>query len=52
MDFHFPTKVLKAEEYVPVQILAFKDYYKIYFNDIIDQVNHNFYKTYICIFLF
>jgi hypothetical protein len=40
MDFYFPTKVLKQEDYDPVQVLALKDYYKNYFNSIIDEVNH------------
>ena len=38
MEFYFPTKVLKAEDYAPVQVLALRDYYKNYFNDIIDEV--------------
>jgi hypothetical protein len=40
MDFYFPTVVLKPEDYAPVQVLALKDYYKNYFNNIIDEVNH------------
>ena len=40
MDFYFPTKVLKQEDYDPVQVLVLKDYYKNYFNSIIDEVNH------------
>ena len=38
MEFYFPTKVLKAEDYAPVQVLALRDYYKNYFYDIIDEV--------------
>lgn len=40
MDFHFPTKVLKTEDYAPVQVLALREYYKDYFNDIINEVNN------------
>ena len=40
MDFYFPTVVLKPEDYAQVQVLALKDYYKNYFNNIIDEVNH------------
>lgn len=39
MEFYFPTKVLKPEDYTPVQVLALKDYYKNSFNSIIDEVN-------------
>ena len=42
MEFHFPTKVLKPEDYAPVQVLALKEYYKNYFNSIINEVNHIF----------
>jgi hypothetical protein len=37
---YFPTNVLTAEDYAPVQILALKDYYKNYLNNIIDEVNN------------
>lgn len=40
MEFYFPTNVLKTEDYAPVQVLALKEYYKNYFNNIIDEVNH------------
>ena len=43
MDFYFPTKVLKPEDYAPVQVLALKEYYKNYFNSIIDEVTHIFF---------
>ena len=42
MNFHFPTNILKPEDYAPVQVLALKDYYKNYFYDIIDEVIHIF----------
>jgi hypothetical protein len=42
MDFYFPTKVLKPEDYAPVQVLALKEYYKNYFNSIISEVSHIF----------
>ena len=42
MEFYFPSKVLKTEDYAPVQVLALKEYYKNYFNSIIDEVNHIF----------
>ena len=38
MEFYFPYKIIKPEEYAPVQVLILKDYYKSYFNDIIDKV--------------
>jgi hypothetical protein len=47
MDFYFPTIVLKPEDYAPVQVLALKDYYKNYFNIIIDEVNHILIKIFI-----
>ena len=37
---YFPTNVLKAEDYAPVQILALKDYYKNYLNNLIDEENN------------
>jgi len=40
MEFNFPTKVLKPEDYAPVQVLALKEYYKNYFYSIIEEVNH------------
>ena len=50
MDFYFPTIVLKPEDYAPVQVLALKDYYKNYFNNIIDEVYHILIKIYNFIF--
>ena len=47
---YFPTNVLTAEDYAPVQILALKDYYKNYLNNIIDEVNN--YKIQLYNFLF
>ena len=43
MEFYFPTKILKSEDYAPVQVLALKEYYKNYFNSIITEVNHIFF---------
>ena len=43
MEFYFPTKVLKPEDYAPVQVLALKEYYKNYFYSIIDEVNHSYF---------
>ena len=40
MDFYFPTKVLKIEDYAPVQVMALKEYYKSIFNKLLDEVNH------------
>lgn len=39
MDFYFPTQTLKLEDYAPVQIVALKEYYKTYFNTLLDEVN-------------
>ena len=47
MEFYFPSKVLKTEDYAPVEVLALKEYYKNYFNSIIDEVNHIFIKLFI-----
>ena len=47
MEFDFPTNVLKPEDYAPVQVLVLKEYYKNYFNNIIDEVNHIFIKLFI-----
>ena len=46
MEFYFPTKVLKPEDYAPVQVLALKEYYKNYFYSIIDEVNHSYFYNY------
>ena len=43
MDFIFPTNDLKIEDYSPVQVVALKDYYKTYFESILDKVIHFFY---------
>lgn len=42
MEFYFPTKVLKAEDYSPVQVMILKEYYKDSFNRIIEKVFHIF----------
>ena len=38
---YFPTNVLTAEDYAPVQIIALKDYYLNYLNSLIDEVYNN-----------
>lgn len=43
MDFNFPTRDLKLEDYSPVQVIALKDYYKTYFESILNKVNYFFY---------
>ena len=47
MEFYFPTKTLKTEDYTPVQVLVLKEYYKNNFNAIIDEVNLILFKKYI-----
>lgn len=42
MDFIFPTNDLKLEDYSPVQVVALKDYYKTYFESILDKVIYFF----------
>ena len=39
MDFYFPTQGLKLEDYSPIQVVALKEYYKTYFNTLLDEVN-------------
>ena len=43
MDFDFPTRDLKLEDYSPVQVIALKEYYKNYFESILNKVNYFFY---------
>ena len=42
MDFDFPTRDLKLEDYSPVQVIALKEYYKNYFESILNKVNYFF----------
>lgn len=38
IDFKFPYKALKTEDYIPVQVLALRDYYKDYLLSTIQSV--------------
>ena len=40
-DFYFPTKVLKDEDFSPVDIFILKDYYRNAFLELIDKVRFN-----------
>lgn len=42
MEFHFPSKVLTAEDFEPVQVLALKEYYKNNFLQMLDKVSNLF----------
>lgn len=44
MSINFPTEELKSEDYGPIQLFGFKEYYKNYFIDLIYKVR---YITYI-----
>jgi len=38
-NFNFPSTVLKEEDFSPVETFIFKDYYRMYFLELIDKVN-------------
>ena len=38
IKFYFPTKILKSEDYVPIESLILKDYYRNSFLKLIDKV--------------
>ena len=38
IKFYFPTKILKSEDYAPVESLILKDYYRNSFLKLIDKV--------------
>ena len=42
----FPCKPLKAEDYVPVQVLALKEHYKTILRKAIEKVNYNIFNFY------
>ena len=39
IKFYFPTKVLKTEDYSPVESMILKDYYRNSFLKLIDKVS-------------
>ena len=41
IDFYFPTTVLKREDFLPIDVLVLKDYYRNTFLDLIDTVRKN-----------
>ena len=43
MDFHFPATELKLEDYYHVQVVALKEYYKHYFESMLDKVIYIFF---------
>lgn len=45
IDFEFPTRILKTEDFAPVQVLALKDYYKNVFSSLIESVIYKLYNT-------
>lgn len=44
IDFEFPTRILKTEDFAPVQVLALKDYYKNVFSSLIESVIFKLYN--------
>lgn len=44
IDFEFPTRILKTEDFAPVQVLALKDYYKNVFSSLIESVIYKLYN--------
>ena len=43
MDFPFLATELKLEDYYPVQVVALKEYYKHYFESMLDKVIYIFF---------
>ena len=41
IDFYFHTIVLKREDFLPIDVLVLKDYYRNTFLDLIDTVRKN-----------
>lgn len=46
MDINFPSNELKPEDYGPVQLFGFKDYYKNYFTELLYKVSHIIFLNY------
>ena len=44
IDFEFPTRIMKTEDFAPVQVLALKDYYKNVFTSLIESVIFKLYN--------
>lgn len=44
IDFEFPTRIMKTEDFAPVQVLALKDYYKNIFISLIESVHYKLYN--------
>ena len=42
IDFYFPTIVLKREDFLPIDVLVLKDYYRNTFLDLIDTVRKKY----------
>lgn len=38
MEINFPSEELTTDDYGNVQLFGFKEYYKIYFNDLLKKV--------------
>ena len=41
-NFHFPSEVLKEEDFAPVETFIFKDYYRSAFLELLDKVIQNY----------
>jgi hypothetical protein len=44
MDYKLPSKELKPEDYGPIQLTGFKDYYKNFFKDLVENVSDLYIK--------
>jgi hypothetical protein len=42
IDFSFSTTVLKSEDFLPIDVLVLKDYYRNTFLDLIDTVRKKY----------
>lgn len=42
MEFSLPSDDLKPEDYEPVQLFGFKEFYKNYFTDLLYKVRYKF----------
>ena len=42
MENNFPLEELKAEDYGPIQLFGFKEFYKNYFTDLLYKVRYKF----------
>ena len=46
MENNFPLEELKAEDYGPIQLFGFKDYYKNSFSELLENVRNILFNKY------